>query len=96
MKWKDVNMKKIREGIVFSNDIERILKGNNALQFNYVENNLIIPNSNYIEVLRKDFDKDVNIIFNNKVIIIKEEDMLSSVYKSILDVYKVLPHCIFG
>lgn len=48
-------MKKIREGIVFSNDIERILKGNNALQFKYLDNGLIIPSSNYIEVLRKDF-----------------------------------------
>ena len=28
-------MRKIKEGIVFSNDIERILKGNNALNFNY-------------------------------------------------------------
>lgn len=81
---------KIEEKIVFSNDIERILKGNNALNFNYEENGILIPNDLY--ELRKDFKKDVNNIFDDSVLIIEEKDMLEGMYESIIDVVGRYPH----
>ena len=86
-------MKKIEKGIVFSNDIERILKGKNALEFSYQNNGLTIPSNSFLETLRLDFKTDVNKIFENKVTIISEEDMLNSIYNVISDVLGRFPHC---
>ena len=85
-------MKTIENEIVFSNDIERILKGKNALEFSYSENGLLIPSSSFIESLRSDFKKDVNKTFDGKVTILSEEEMLDSFNSSISDVLRVLPH----
>ena len=65
-------MKEINKGIVFSNDINRILNGINAFDYKYDA----IPSNDYIELLRKSFKNDVNKIFNNNVTIINEEEML--------------------
>ncbi|MEE3342728.1 MAG: hypothetical protein VZS44_01400 [Bacilli bacterium] len=65
-------MKKINKGIVFSNDIKRILKGVNAYNYEYK----FIPNNIVINTIREDFKRDVNKIFNSNVTIITEEEML--------------------
>jgi hypothetical protein len=88
-------MKTIENKIVFSNDINLILNGKNAINFNYIKNGIIVPTSSYIEDLRKDFKKTVNKIFSNKIEIISEENMLESIYYSIKPFYKRYPHCIF-
>lgn len=89
-------MKKLERGIVFSNDIERILKGNNAIDYNYQENGLILPEKGFIRRLREDFKKDVTRIFNGESTIIEEEEMLDSMISSIQDVYGRVPHRIPG
>ena len=81
-------MKEINEGIVYSNDIELILKGYNNLDYNY--NGIILPSN--IEELRKDFRNTTEKIFP-KVTIISEEDMISSMSASIRDVLGIYPHC---
>lgn len=68
-------MKEISDGIVFSNDINRILNGYNALDFNYKDIGLIVPNKDFIEYLRKDFLKCTKNIFD-EVTIVEEEDLL--------------------
>lgn len=68
-------MKEISDGIVFSNDINRILNGYNALDFNYNDIGLIVPDNDYIEELRKDFLKTTKNIFD-EVIIVEEDDLL--------------------
>ena len=88
-------MKTIKNGIVFSNDIERILKGCNALNYDFKKSGMMIPNSNFITGLRNDFEKDVNKIFKD-VTIIEEDDMYDGLYDATLDVYGSYPHCIFG
>lgn len=65
-------MRKINDGIVFSYDIKRIINGINA--FDYIYD--YIPDNSVISVLRKEFENDVNKIFNNKVIIISEDEMM--------------------
>lgn len=65
-------MKEIKQGIVFSEDIKRILNGINAFDFKYP----FIPNNNVINNVRENFNKETNKIFNNKVTIISEEEML--------------------
>ena len=59
-------MEKINRGIVFSNDIEYILKGNNALDFNYEKEGMIVPNSSFIKDLREWFKSDVNRVFKGQ------------------------------
>ncbi len=88
-------MIKVEEGIVFSNDIYRILQGQNALDFDYSANGLIIPTKEQIEFLRADFEKDVRTIFNNKVTIFSEEQM-EEFLSTALDNVREYPHCIFG
>ena len=87
-------MKRINEGIVFSNDIMWILKGKNALDFDYSKKGLKIPRKEEIEKLRIDFKKDVNNIFD-RVTVIDEEEMEEYLYTSLEDV-KQYPHCIAG
>lgn len=82
-------MKKINKGIVFSNDIYRILKGNNALNFTY--EGIVIPSKSFIESVRYDFSNTINKIFSN-VTIIDEDDMLQGL-DNVME-YGVLPHCI--
>ena len=82
-------MKEIKEGIVYSNDIELILNGYNNLDYNY--EGIIIPSN--IELLRKDFKKTVDSIFT-KTTIVSEEDMILSISDSIKDVLGIYPHCI--
>ena len=86
-------MKIIKEGIVFSNDIERILNGYNAINFSYNDNGIIIPNNNFIESIRKDFINTVNKIFTITTTI-TEEEMLESIYSSISPFLGQYPHCI--
>ena len=89
-------MKIIENSIVFSNDIERILKGNNALDYNYEKNGMFLPNESFIVELRNDFKKDTNKVFDNKSFILSEDDMLDSMDKAISDVIGRYPHRIFG
>ena len=87
-------MKIINEGIVFSNDIKRILNGYNAINFSYNQQGMIIPNNSFIENIRKDFNNTVNTIFN-KTTIIDESEMLESLNLSISPFLGRYPHCIF-
>ena len=64
-------MKTIKNGIVFSNDIKRILEGVNSLDYMYD----YVPNEDIIRKVRYDFKKQVNKIFD-KVSIISEDEML--------------------
>lgn len=72
-------MKIIENKIVFSNDIKKILNGNNPLNYKYF--NKTIPNdlSNLIDELRLDFKKDVSKTFNGNYQIISENEMQSSI-----------------
>ncbi|MBR3211002.1 MAG: hypothetical protein IKF71_03580 [Bacilli bacterium] len=80
-------MKKIKKGIVFSNDIERILKGVNALDYQYDK----VPSGKMIQEVREDFARQVNGIFDAVTIVLEEEMM--QVNDLIQGDY---PHCIFG
>ena len=86
-------MKIIKNGIVFSNDIQRILNGYNAINYSYNQNGMVIPSQNFIENLRQDFNTTVNKIFT-KATTITEEEMLTSIYKSISPFLGRYPHCI--
>ena len=65
-------MKKINKGIVFSDDIKRILNGRNAFDYKYD----FIPNDSVINTMREDFNFDVNKIFSGNTVIISEEEMM--------------------
>lgn len=80
-------MRKIKKGIVFSDDIKRILSGVNAFDYQYKS----IPSGSVIDIVRYDFRNDVNKIFNDEVTIISEEEMLG-VNEFIGGEY---PHCYF-
>lgn len=80
-------MRKIKKGIVFSDDIKRILSGVNAFDYQYKS----IPSGSVIDIVRSDFRNDVNKIFNDEVTIISEEEMLG-VNEFIGGEY---PHCYF-
>ena len=80
-------MKKISEGIVFSEDIKRILNGVNAFKFKYD----FKPSDDVIREVRDDFRREVSTIFD-RVEIISEEDMMR-VNDLIGGGY---PHCNFG
>lgn len=84
-------MKKVDKGIIFSNDILRILQGKNALDFDYEKKGLKIPSEKQIEVIRKDFEKDVRKIFNNEVTIFSEKEMENFLYNSLEDC-QLYPH----
>ena len=86
-------MKIIKEGIVFSNDIQRILNGYNAINFSYSKKGISIPQNNFIENLRQDFKNTVDKIFT-KTTIITEQEMLESITDSILPFLWRYPHCI--
>ena len=64
-------MEKISRGIVFSEDIKRILNGVNAFKFKYD----FKPRESVIREVRDDFRREVSNIFD-KVVIISEEDMM--------------------
>ena len=65
-------MKEVKKGIVFSNDIERILKGINSYEFNYEVN----IKKEFLKGLREYFKKDVSRIFDYVTIISEEEMMM--------------------
>ena len=79
-------MKKVEEGIVFSNDIYSILKGINALDFDYRGKGIMIPTEAEIQKVRNDFLKDVNRMFEGKVTIFSEAEMEDFLYWSLCDV----------
>lgn len=79
-------MKKVEDGIVFSNDIYSILKGVNALDFDYRGRGIMIPKEEEIQKVRKDFLKDVNRMFEGKVTIFSEAEMEDFLYWSLCDV----------
>lgn len=81
-------MKKIKNGIVFSDDISRILNGINAFDFKYE----FIPSEKVIKTVREDFKNDANEIFNGNVTIVTEEEMLS--VNDLID--GKYPHCLIG
>ena len=81
-------MIRIKNGFVVSEDIKRILDGVNAFDFKYD----FIPSGETIKDLRKDFKRNINEVFNTKVTIISEEEMLD-VNKFIGGEY---PHCYIG
>lgn len=87
-------MKKVEDGIVFSNDIYSILKGVNALDFDYRGKGIMIPTGDEIQKLRNDFSKDVNRMFDGKVTIFSEAEMEDFLYWSLCDVLEY-PHCEF-
>ena len=62
-------MKKIEEGIVFSDDIKKILNGENAYDFKYE----YAPNDKIIEDIREDFAKDIKKIFKKFTIVTEQE-----------------------
>ena len=64
-------MKIIKNGIVFSDDIERILEGYNALNYPYEQT----PSKGTIESVRRDFQQQVCTFFQD-VTIIPEDDMM--------------------
>lgn len=80
-------METIKKGIVFSNDIDLIMKGKNALGFNYSENGLLIPNKKIIESVRDDFAKDAKKVYESDIIIVSEEAM-SYYMNKFIDLYK--------
>lgn len=80
-------MKIVKEGIVFSEDINIILNGKNAFDFKYDK----VPNMSVIEDVRRNFKEQVNSIFNGKATIIGEDEM-NAVNGLIGGEY---PHCIF-
>lgn len=86
-------MIKIKKGIVFSYDIERILKGKNALDYDYKKSNIEIPTSSFIRNLRENFEKDTKKIFKD-VVVISEDEMLDGLYFAIKSVEGRYPHCI--
>ena len=81
-------MIKIKDGFVVSEDIKRILDGINAFDFKYD----FIPSGETIKDLRNDFKRNINEVFNNKVTIISEEEMLG-INSFIGGEY---PHCYIG
>ena len=66
-------MEKISKGIVFSNDIKRILHGVNAFDYKYA----CIPDDSIIDDVRTEFKKDTKKIFDNEVTIISEDEMMN-------------------
>lgn len=81
-------MKDIKKGIVFSDDIKRILSGVNAFDYKYE----CVPSDGVISDIRNNFKEDVNKIFNNEVTIITEDEMFG-VNSFIGGEY---PHCFIG
>lgn len=87
-------MEKIRKGIVFSNDINYILNGKNALNFSYEEKGIVVPDGTFINTLRDSFRCDVSCIFNGQVTILSEEEMLYGLYDKVKDIIGRYPHSI--
>ena len=88
-------MRRIEIGIVFSNDIFRIFKGINAIDFSYRDLGMVIPTEEDINVVRNDFEKDVRRMFDEDVTIVSEENMEDALYWSLMDVISC-PHRVLG
>ena len=68
-------MEIINSGVVFSNDIDLILKGKNALKYSYQDNGLIIPDKSFIDNIRDDFEKETSRAYEDNITIVSEEEM---------------------
>ena len=84
-------MKIIENKIVFSNDIKKILNGNNPLQFRYFKSEVPSSVLTTIDELRSDFKQDTNNIFASNVEIITEDEMESSITRSTNSFINKLP-----
>lgn len=84
-------MKIIENKIVFSNDIKKILNGNNPLQFKYFKSTIPESILNTIDELRMDFKEDTSRIFNKQIEIITEEEMISSITSSTKEFINKIP-----
>lgn len=82
-------MRKIKKGIVFSDDVNLIINGNNALNYQCEG---ILPSKGFIESLRSDFKVDVNQIFNGEVTIVSEQEMTLPISELVLESLKICPH----
>lgn len=82
-------MRTIKKGIVFSDDINLIINGNNALDFKY---DGVLPSKKFIESLRRGFKRDTNQIFNKEVTIVSEQEMTLPLSELVLDSLKICPH----
>ncbi len=82
-------MRTIKKGIVFSDDINLIINGNNALDYQY---DGILPSKNFFESLRRDFKRETNQIFNNEVTIVSEQEMTLPLSELVLESLKICPH----
>lgn len=78
----------INEGMVFSNDIETIMRGNNPMDFRYQDKDMVLPKTSFYNDLRKDFEKDIKKIFGTNYKIIGETEMYNAIYLALVDVYK--------
>lgn len=81
----------IKNKIVFSNDIKKILNGNNALNFKYFKNGIPENLTDTIDNLRINFSKETKKIFNNKAEIITEEKMQDSLLTNITQYINKIP-----
>lgn len=88
-------MKTIDNKIVFSNDIKRILKGKNSLNFNYEIKGIQTPDNIIFDYVRKNFEEETKKIFNNQVEIISEEEMQENINLSIKKYLCQYPHRVF-
>lgn len=84
-------MKTIENKIVFSNDIKKILNGNNPLQFKYFKSEVPSSVLTTIDELRLDFKQDTNNIFASNVEIITEDEMETSITRSTNSFINKLP-----
>lgn len=80
-------MKIIEKGIVFSEDIELILNGNNALNYSYKDKGMIVPDKTFIKNLRMDFYKLAKFVYNTNIVIVTEQEMIDAM-NNIVNEYK--------
>ena len=82
----------IKEKFIVSEDVNLILNGNNALNYSYNDNGIIIPSLAVIESLRRNLNAILNKIFNGSVKTISEEALKCSMNEN---KYKCgdYPHC---
>ena len=86
-------MKKIENGIVFSEDIELILNGNNAYNFNFEERGIKIPDKTFIKNLRIEFKNLCKLVYGIDIVIVTEEEMIeamNNIIKSYENKYQIV------
>lgn len=85
-------MKELENKIVFSEDINLIMKGRNAFNFNYEDNNISVPSESFIKDLRINFEEIIQKIFDKNYYIVKEDEAFN--YLNDLSMKESCPHCI--